>query len=273
MLDRQVSRKNTISLSPPAVIEKILHKNKTFFVVRDDLLPGGSKQRACAPFLEDLVKKGFDQFYYASPFAGFAQVALAYTCQQLGLKCVLYCEKDQTKESPNAKHEFTQLAESYGAKIIILETLDMCEKQAKREALMALRSIKIPLGFNCESFTIAFEKELRYQWTEVIQSIKLNPARIWLPVGSGTLASVFERILPASTEIMCVDVRVLAASDQRILSLIHKPRINLYSAPEYFHEPADLPPTIPSNTHYDAKIWQFLSKFGHDYDLWWNVAR
>ncbi len=276
MFATELVKKNNFDqtfMSPEVKIDQIFHKNKRFFAVRDDLLPGGSKQRACAPFLQKLVKEGQDDFYYASPFAGFAQVALAYTCQQLGLNCRLFCESDPTQKLAGQKHEFTKLAEAYGANISMHATLKEAEERATEMACQSRRSYKIPLGFKCDPFTDAFEEALRIQWAKVIDQIGFVPRRLWLPVGSGTLVSVFERIVDPTTQLMCVDVHVLPAKDARILSLVGHSKINLFSAPEYFKDRADLPPEIPSNVHYDAKLWQFLVKYGQADDLWWNVAR
>ena len=260
-------------MSPRVKIDRISFGGKKFFAVRDDFLPGGTKQRACAPFLQEVVKKGQSEFYYASPFAGFAQVALAYTCQQLGLKCVLFCESDPTEKSFGQKHEFTRLAESYGAKISMYSSLAEAEKHATEKARQSHSSFKIPLGFKCAPFTDALEQALRIQWNQVISQIGSVPRRLWLPVGSGTLVSVFERIVSPTTKLMCVDVHVLPAKDLRIISLVKNAKINLFSAPESFKDLAVLPPEIPSNIHYDAKLWQFLVQFGQSEDLWWNVAR
>lgn len=260
-------------MSPLVKIDKISYQEKRFFAVRDDFLPGGTKQRACAPFLQEVVKKGQNEFYYASPFAGFAQVALAYTCQRLGLDCFLFCESDPTEKSMGQKHEFTRLAESYGAKISMASSLDEAETQATEKASQSPSSFKIPLGFKCTPFTDALEQALKVQWAQVISDLGFVPRRLWLPVGSGTLVSVFERIVSPLTQLMCVDVHVLPAKDSRIVTLVDNAKINLFSAPESFKDRADLPPEIPSNVHYDAKLWQFLVQFGQNEDLWWNVAR
>ncbi|MBC7370827.1 MAG: hypothetical protein H7326_04635 [Bdellovibrionaceae bacterium] len=70
-------------LSPPVVLQKMKIANATSYIAREDLLEGGSKQRAIAPYLEDLVRAGYTHFIYASPFCGFAQVALAASARKL----------------------------------------------------------------------------------------------------------------------------------------------------------------------------------------------
>ncbi len=260
-------------MSPPVVIDEIINKDRRFLVIRDDLLPGGSKQRACYSLLEDYVAQGIEHFCYASPFAGFAQVALAYTCQQMNLSCHLFCEMDPTQKFSGAMHEFTLLARSFGAEITMIKTLTEAEVLATKAAEESARSIKIPLGFNCSSFKTAFEREIRIEWARIKKFIGKTPKRLWLPVGSGTLASVFNCVLDSETALQCVNVRVLPASDDRIQLLHQNQRVRMYTTPESFQQKAVCAPTIPSNIHYDAKIWQFLERFGLDGDIWWNVAR
>lgn len=256
-------------LSPPIVIDQV----QQFYVVRDDLLPGGSKQRACGPLLENYFDSGFSFFYYASPFAGFAQVALAYTCQQMKLNCHIFCEMDPTQSYEGAMHEFTLLAKSYGAKITMVKTLAEGELGAQLASQAHQGSVKIPLGFDCDEFKDAFEVEIRCEWNRLKRHLKLTPKRLWLPVGSGTLASVFQKVLKSETELNCVNVRVLPSSDERIQRLVQNSCLKMYTTPESFHQKVSLEPQVPSNAHYDAKVWQFLKRFGQKGDVWWNVAR
>ncbi len=39
-----------------------------------------------------------------------------------------------------------------------------------------------------------------------------------------------------------------------------------------FAEQASLSPPIPSNEHYDAKLWAHILERGRAGDLWWNVG-
>ncbi|HVK60991.1 MAG TPA: hypothetical protein VM432_05555 [Bdellovibrionales bacterium] len=56
-------------------IDALNIRGSRLHVVRDDLLKAGTKQRAAIPYLLDLRKDGFEEFVYASPFSGFAQIA------------------------------------------------------------------------------------------------------------------------------------------------------------------------------------------------------
>lgn len=270
------SRRNASSpdFSPSAILQELECEGQIVFVVRDDLLPGGTKQRACAPFLRTLAGLGYGDFYYASPFAGFAQVALSYVCSQMDLRCHLYCERDQTALGPvKHPHQFTRLAESYGANIQLTESLEAAEEQCVQAARHKSGVYVVPLGFNCEEFKSALETVLRRQWVEILEQLDFTPKNLWVPVGSGTLVSVFKRFIDPAIAIQAVNVHVLKGSDARIRQIATDSRVTLYSAPEEFHDLAGVNPNIPSNCHYDAKLWRFLKEYAQNGDVWWNVAR
>lgn len=256
--------------SPPVEISKLPILNGSVYVVRDDLLPGGTKQRAAVPYLKALRAQGYTTFVYASPFAGFAQIALASACNDLSLQCLICAENDPSKPGLQP-HAFSKLAEKFGAKLVLSETLKQAENLAKEFERLDHRYLKIPLGFNTEIFRNELEREVRKQWSYVEEVVV--PRRLWLPLGSGTLATVFSKVLPENVEIHCVDVHVLQPNDSRIQKLRALPRIHVHSAPERFAEPAQSLPPIASNIHYDAKLWAPIYASAGDGDLWWNVAR
>src|SRR5687768_9894600 len=82
------------STSPPIELEALPVARGRLHVVRDDRLEGGTKQRAAEPFLAELVVDGVREVVYASPFAGFAQVALAASCRRVGLRCTVFASRD-----------------------------------------------------------------------------------------------------------------------------------------------------------------------------------
>ena len=59
-------------------LEQLQTNNGHVIVVRDDLLDGGTKQRAAVPFLMYFLQNGCKEFTYASPFSGFAQIGRAH---------------------------------------------------------------------------------------------------------------------------------------------------------------------------------------------------
>ncbi len=248
-----------------------LTEEQGIFVVRDDLLPAGTKQRAILPLLDDFIRKKIRHVTYASPFAGFAQVALAYGCNVKGVRCTLFCEKDPN-QSGSRPHPFTELAARWGAEIFLVDDLETGERSAA-ELSEKHGCHKIPLGFHCQEFQQHFQRAVREGLKHIRQKLGFFPARAWLPVGSGTLCQAFHQACEGKIEIHCVDVHVLPENDFRIQAVRDLPNVHYYSASELFKEPALKPPTIPSNIHYDAKLWAIIKNSSRSGDLWWNVAR
>jgi len=258
----------------PVHFSKLRLGDGELLVLRDDRLPGGTKQRALTPFLLECAAEGYDSFAYASPFSGFAQVALSHTCKALRLGCHIFAEYDPS-QPPGTRmaHPATTAAREAGAKVTMVPTLAEAERLADRWAAAAQRRQKIPLGLDCEGFRHHLGHEAGRIWTQVLASSKKIPRRVWVALGSGTLSTVLRSVIPPSTAIHCVDVHVLAAADQRIRRVGALAQTRVLSAPELFSQVADEQPIIPSNRYYDAKVWRFIAQHGEPGDLWWNVAR
>lgn len=262
--------KKPFHYSPDPVISTLHHKGKKTFVVRDDLLPGGSKQRGAFPFIQDLMLDGKSHFIYASPFSGFAQIALAYTAQALNARCTIICEKDQRFMEP-CFHPFSKIAEGFGAKIVMVNSLPEAELRA-HDLEQKPHDYKIPLGFD----SAIFKHHLKLAMLRMLNHIEENVGEVktlWMPVGSGTLARTMLSVLPSSTKLNLVNVRVLDTSDSRLTDFQGVQGVSFFHAPMAFHSPASDFPDIPSNDFYDAKLWAFIKEYGQDGDFWWNVAR
>ncbi len=273
-LETLYSRVMTI-FSPPIKMSQVqlTDRHSVLHVVREDLLPGGTKQRAIIPFLEDLMAVGHHEFIYASPFCGFAQIALAYAGQHLGKKVTLFCETIKNEEAQHGVfHEFSLLAQSLGATIIPCENLHEAENQSQTYAEKT-GSFLLPLGFNHELFLYHYSQALIKQFKILKEKIDFEPKVLWLPIGSGTLAGLFRQILPAEITLKCVDVRVLKPRDARITKIQNLKNIQFFRSGQLFHEKCDELPPFPSNRYYDAKLWPFISRSAHHNDIWWNVAR
>ena len=264
-----------MNFSPAAVVQPLpLNRARgRVHVVRDDLLEGGTKQRAALPFLAGLQEEGFQEFVYASPFSGFAQIALAVSAQALGLRSHVFAVREPAVGSEPTPHEFSRKARAHGAQLTLAEDLAEASDRAAEYAAADGRRYLVPLGFDHPEFHRHLVAALREQWSHFGRKLPGPPRNVWVPLGSGTLGRAFRQVVPEEIGLDCVNVHVLPDTDARIVSLAALRNVRVHSAEERFAQPARLAAPVPSNRYYDAKLWRFVSDHAEDGDVWWNVAR
>lgn len=271
-MELHVEKTHHFEASPPIVVQKVKLNEKNIFVVRDDLLKGGTKQRGLVDLLKQYSQMGYRRFAYASPFCGYAQVALSYLCQQMGFECILFCERDKLSSQLEA-HSYTTKAKNYGSEVHLYDSLDEAQAELSARCREDRSLLQIPLGFDCPEFVGFYVDALKKQWELFCQQLGSEPKVLWLPVGSGTLTKSFLKVLEHSeTVIHAADVHVLKQDDYRIKYLSENLKVKMFSAPMDFHVPEKNLPPFPSNEFYDAKLGPFIKQYGNDGDVWWNVA-
>lgn len=256
-----------IQYSPPVKLDFLETKNGKICVVRDDVLDGGTKQRAAVPYLEFYRRMGISEFVYASPFSGYAQIALSCSSKLVGVKSTIFAQCDPKTSD---KSKFSEIAEQ-NSEVYVCNSLLSAEKMAN-DYCDSFCKMKIPLGFDDSIYRFFLKRELRRHWLEICSSLGYIPQSIWLPIGSGTLVKTFRKFLPKTVKINSVDVGVLDSDDYRIDSMFKLSNINYIRSPEAFVDKAQRLPPIPSNLYYDAKLWRFIYERAELGDLWWNVA-
>lgn len=235
-------------------------------VIRDDVLVGGTKQRALSRVLP---RRQARQFIYAGPKQGFAQVALAYCAKQCAKRSMIVVPDFEFSgfSSPS------QVAWNFGAHIHVVNAnlqaafalaCDIAKEQNRVHGPGYAEVL--PLGFDTPDFCDALEAALRESLPKKWLQEKSSPKRLWLVAGSGTLLKVLSRILLRTT-FLVVQVGKKIWSDQ--LPKNHE----LFIAPEKFCQPALTLPPFPSVATYDAKLWQFVLQHAQDGDWIWNVAK
>ncbi len=254
-------------------LDRVSVQRGSLGVVRDDRLFGGTKQRAAVPYLRRKKEEGAAEFVYASPFCGFAQVAIAAAAKEVGCRVTLFCEQDVTQTETGRLHAFSQLAAEQGAKVVTVASLAEAESSARAYAEKAGNRLKIPLGLDCPVFRARLREEISLCWTDLVQKSRRAPDALWVAAGSGTIGQVMRDVLPSSVELKLVDVGVLPADDPRLQALRARKRVSWMRSPESFFQPALSRPPVPSNAHYDAKLWRYLFTEASDGDVWWNIAR
>lgn len=227
----------------PNLPDPVIEERDGLLVLRDDLLPGGTKRRAIGVLLH-----GASEFVYASPAQGYAQVALAYGCADLGLKATVFVARRKsmhpsTREAKRAGAAIHEEAPGY---------LSVVDARARRYCA-ATGARLLPHGFD----TPLFVQSLAY----IASSLPIRPCEVWLVAGSGVMCRAIEYAWP-NAEVHAVQIG-------------HKPtvgRATIHRAPETFEQDARMPPPFPSCANYDAKAWRFIRQHAKPGALFWNVA-
>ena len=225
----------------------------------------GTKQRITSTYVANKIKEGYNELIYAGPVNAMGAFALARGCIDNGIKCTLFLVGN--KLSPQAL-EFPDMVTIHLMKMDLHNASIIAEKYVKDNSQRFL----VPFGINDHMY----KNLLKISIENDDEIMSLNPKRIWIAVGSGTLLSILLEIFP-NTIFHAVQVgKSLNVEelhdDPRIVDQYRK-RIYIYWAPEKFNKPAKIKPPYSSLINYDAKIWQFVLKYGQDKDFVWNVAR
>ena len=85
--------------NPPLAFQELAFANKRFFVVRDDLLPSGTKGRAMVDFMK---RSPATDFIYAGPSTGYAQIVVAYAAALCGKRAHVFVEKNEPRNNLTA---------------------------------------------------------------------------------------------------------------------------------------------------------------------------
>lgn len=232
--------------APEIVLERVEHLQ----VVRDDLMPGGTKARAIS-VLFDMEHR---EYVYASPVQGYAQVALAHAAKAAGCYAHVFCAERKVT------HARTLEAASLGAIIHELRPGYLSQVQAAARAFVqdTPEAKLLPFGLDDEQFIEALADVGR----KVARRLFVPPPQVWTVAGSGVLSRALQRVWPES--------------EFHAIQIGHAPNVGraiLHRAPERFEEDAKLPPPFPSCSNYDAKAWRFLKKLALPDSLFWNVAK
>jgi hypothetical protein len=226
-----------------------IEKHQGVFVVRDDLMAGGSK-RALLPY----IATGNDHFVYASPVYGGFQIALAAYCQEIGATATIFCAKRKRR------HANTNAALAKGAVIKEVSPgyLSVVEKRAKQFAAIT-GATKIQFGAK----SAQNKRLLKQRVAKALHKLGKEPQEIWCVIGSGLLV---ESILAATTQAKVCGVQVGAQYNQR------HPRLHLYQYHTTFDKPSKVAAPFQSTANYDRKAWEYCIKHKQSNEvLFWNV--
>jgi hypothetical protein len=216
------------------------------YVVRDDLLPGGTKLRAIVPLLSRI---GAAEYVYAGPPWGGGALALAHACRILGKRCTLFYAARKALVPRQI------VAQSIGARLELVRPGYLTVVHARAEAYCR------ETGAHLIAWGVPDAEDAIVQTALRVQA----PVReVWCATGSGTLLRALHRAF-APRGISVVGVRVGA-----------EPRgvpdgARVVAHPLDFEQRTKVDVPFPSCRHYDAKAWEIALAQAKRPFLFWNV--
>jgi hypothetical protein len=248
------------------------------YVVRDDLLPGGTKTRG---LIEYLLRSNFDSFIYAGPETGYGQVALAISVlkansilqamnKPVTKRAIVFVSQYQRQLSIATNKARESHAELFAYDKLPLKVLEANAQKYLHEEYKKGKNICIlPFGLSDPDLMSILVLNMRHAVGNV------SPARCWVVVGSGMIVTALSQVWPKTHFCLVrvgkrIDVDLLKKLEGRVTAY----PLNQDELPQWFEDevPNELLPPYPSVKTYDAKIWQYLANYGQEGDYIWNVA-
>lgn len=226
---------------PAPVVEAV----GDLLVVRDDLLPGGTKRR----FLTRLLARWPEaEFVYAGPAAGYAQLALGWAAADNDKRAVFFIA---ARARP---HRLMIEGRRIGVTYVECRPgyLSVCSARARAYAAET-GACFLPLGFDRPDVVAAA--------AEALGGHGLDPPEVWVTAGTGLLSRALQVAYPRAAHHAVQAGRPPDVGAAR-----------LWRAPEPFEARADRPPPFPSAPTYDAKAWRFVRAHAAPGALFWNVG-
>ena len=224
-------------------------------VVRDDLLPAGSKQR----FIDKLIKDTDceEWVFGGSNKVGWGPISLAYVCKKYNKKVTCFWAKRKEPTWHQKKYiEFGGRIEWVNMGMLSV-TLSRAEKYRKEKPEIRRT---LPLGLEHDLVLASIIK--------VAQSLNVKPDCIWTVGSSGTLNRGLQIAFPNAE---CHLIQTGHKLTDRQIG-----RAKLYISKYKFDQAVkeNEAPPFPSAPEYDAKAWKFIKEHADNNkkNLFWNVA-
>jgi hypothetical protein len=263
--------------NPPLVITDHEYTNNygkknIVYVIRDDYLVGGTKQRALVKLME---QSEYENFVGYGASNGYAMVAGAFAAQLTGKKFD-YFIFDIIPPTPAMKKAMDKVFKDN----ITLHRISPHGKMSELESLVnefakKNNAYKIEFGMQNDDYLKLLIQNIKIAWINSDDQKRINkePKRLWLVAGSGTILKALDTIFP-NTQFMVVQVGKKIWPDQLHRISKKSPNSILFISNLTFYQnvPIDDRPPYDSLASYDAKLWKFVKQHGQDGDFIWNVA-
>lgn len=226
-------------------------------VLRDDLLPGGTKSL----ILDSELDISVNEWVYASPVYGGLQIALSHWCKNNNKRATIFCAKR------NKIHSNTKECIDLGANLVQIPYGYLANIQSKaKHYCLETNAKQIPFGFNTDNAKDIIANRMK----AIIKKLGKEPDEIWCAIGSGVLV---EGIIKGTNTAKIFGVQVGKEYNIGMNKFLKGfERLNVIPYHKPFEKDSDLIPPFKSTYNYDAKAWDYcLSKKGGGEIFFWNV--
>lgn len=235
-----------------------IERHNGIAVLRDDLLPGGTK----SILLPHMLNDDFQEYVYASPVFGGFQIALSMYCAKIGKRATIFCAK--RKEM----HQNTVRCIEAGAMVVQVRCgyLSVVEKAAREYCEIKSKARKLNFGANTPENIDLIAQRMR----QVSKALGGEPDEVWCAVGSGTL---IEGILQGTDT---AQIRgVIVGANYAPSVAIYPERLQVCKYPAPFDKVSRAIAPFPSMPNYDLKAWEAMCATNAPGNtgnrLFWNV--
>jgi tRNA1(Val) A37 N6-methylase TrmN6 len=241
----------------PALPVPVVRTHGEYLVVRDDLLPGGTKRRGLMAYVQQHSE--YTEFVYASPCEGYAQLGLAHACHDLGRQATVFVPERSTR----GLHTLSQQAERLGAKIIQVRHGRQSNLKFRAEEYCRATKGAHLVAFGCDHpVVIAAIKE-----AALSVPLKKAPTEVWCVASSGVLTRSLQAAWP-HVKHYAVEIGHAPTREQLGEATVFK------STYEFSQDcPEAERPGFESSVTYDAKAWSILQERASPGALFWNVGK
>lgn len=253
--------------NPPPVLEVLPHDSYTL-VVRDDLLPGGTKRRALDYLIGHHPSYTHinEWVYGSSPAHGYAQLAVSLVCRIYNKRAVLFMA--DRSEATRHPLQCAGLLAGGDYRWVPNGMLSVTEKRARDYvAADPTTRMLLPMGGDTPEAVASLVSVMSAMATQMPVRDQLV---IWSVISSGTLSRALQYTFPqASVHGVIVGHRPTREQSGRAI---------LHQSPYPFRSPIKTieAPPYPSAPEYDAKLWPFFCQWRHEHPttpaLIWNVG-
>lgn len=257
---------------PCRIISNVID-GKSFNIIQEGIMIGGSKERAIYPFV---FGTNYGEYVYAGPSQGFAVVALSKACRDASsegkkVRCTLFVdsfgkESYQIRMARKYGASIKSYGRGYGSKL--KERMEIARNYVSRSN----DSVMVEFGASGIRSFNNYVSNMRDAISSSVKDYQNRIKRLWLTSGSGTTLKALNIILP-NTHFMVLEVGKTIYDDIIDTKRWTKFDKTSISNLKFYEDVSEkLFPPFDSVPNYDAKIWRvFLENFKED-DFLLNIA-